>query len=324
MRESTMTHELGFVMEPLDDITPRKDSTLAMMLVAQQRGWTVFEIRPTDLVWREGRVEARMRQVSVYDDDTDWFTVVAEREAPLASLDAVLMRCDPPFDLDYLYTTHLLELAEAAGVAIINRPRALRDANEKLFTAWFPQCCPPTLVAARDDRLRRFLDSHGDIIIKPLDAMGGSGIFRLRREDPNVGSALEVVTQGFRRQIMAQAFVPAIEDGDKRVLLVDGEPVPYALARLARPGETRANLATGGTYRAQPLSEADAWICQQVAPTLTRYGLRFVGLDIIGDRLTEINVTSPTCIREIERGAGVNAAEWLIEAVERSLAPDSR
>lgn len=313
-----MTQRLGFVMDPLAGITPRKDSTLAMMLAAQDRGWSLFEIQPGSLALEAGRVSAAMRQVTVVDDDHDWFTADEELEAPLDWVDAVLMRCDPPFDMDYLYTTHLLEQAEAVGVPVINRPRALRDANEKLFTGWFPQCCPPTLVSARNDRLRRFLDEHGDIIIKPLDAMGGSGIFRLRPDDPNVGSALEAVTQRFQRQIMAQAFVPAIEEGDKRVLLVDGEPVPYALARLPRPGETRANLATGGSYRAQPLSEADHWICQQVAPRLVDYGLRFVGLDIIGDRLTEINVTSPTCIREIDRGAGVNAAEWLIERIERS------
>jgi len=312
-----MTRRLGFVMDPLAGITPRKDSTLAMMLEAQRRDWSIFEIHPATLALEGGRVSATLREVAVYDDDADWFTVRDQGEGSLDWLDAVLMRCDPPFDMDYLYTTHLLEQAEAAGVPVINRPRSLRDANEKLFTAWFPQCCPPTLVSASNGRLRRFLDEHGDIIIKPLDAMGGSGIFRLRPDDPNVGSALEAVTQRFQRQIMAQAFVPAIQEGDKRVLLVDGEPVPWALARLPRPGETRANLATGGSYRTQPLSETDQWICQQVAPTLVEYGLHFVGLDIIGDRLTEINVTSPTCIREIERGAGVNAAERLMDRIER-------
>lgn len=316
-----MSHRIGFVMDPLAAITPRKDSTLAMMLAAERRGWSVHEIHPNSLALEGARVSAVMRHVTVYDDDAHWYDVRDEFEAPLDWLDAVLMRCDPPFDMDYLYTTHLLEQAAAAGVPVINHPRALRDANEKLFTAWFPQCCPPTLVSSRHDRLRRFLDEHGDIIIKPLDAMGGSGIFRLRPDDPNVGSALEVVTHGFQRQIMAQAFVPAIEAGDKRVLLVDGEPLPHVLARLPRAGETRANLATGGSYRTQALSATDRWICEQVAPTLVAYGLRFVGLDIIGDRLTEINVTSPTCIREIERGADVSAAERLMDAIEYAGTP---
>ncbi len=311
-----MAHQtpcLGFVMDPIGQMTPRKDSTLAMMLAAQARGWRIFEIPPQSLALSGGRVEATLRELRVFDDERDWFEVIAESEGGLATLSAVLMRCDPPFDIDYLYTTYLLEQAEASGVPVVNRPRALRDANEKLFTAWFPDCCPETLVTAQQQRLRRFIEDQGDAIVKPLDAMGGTGVFRLRREDPNIGTALETLTQRYRRAVMAQAYLPAISSGDKRVLLIDGEAVPYALARLPKSGETRANLATGGSYRAQPLSAADRRIADRVAPTLVEYGLRFVGLDIIGEYLTEVNVTSPTCIREIERGAGVDAAQTLMD-----------
>lgn len=314
-----MSRQLGFVMDPLEFITPKKDSTLAIMLAAQARGWQPLEIRVPDLALADGRVSARMRQVRVHDDEHHWHDVEAEFDAPLADLDAVLMRKDPPFDMEYVYATYLLEQAEAAGVPVINRPQALRDANEKLFTAWFPQCCPPTLVTARQDLLRAFVAEQGDTIVKPLDGMGGSGIFRLYAQDHNINSVLETLTARYHRPIMAQRYLPEIVDGDKRVLLVDGEPLEYALARLPSAGETRANLAAGGGYRTQPLSDADRWIAEQVAPALRERGLTFVGLDVIGDRLTEINVTSPTCIREIARETGVNAADRLLDAIERRL-----
>ena len=310
-----MSRRMGFVMDPLAAITPQKDSTLAMMLAAQARGWELFEIRPSDMTLRDGVAAARMRAVTVHDDDHHWHDVTEVVDAPLTSLDTVMMRRDPPFDMDYVYATHLLEQAEAAGVPVINRPRALRDANEKLFTAWFPQCCPPTLVAARHDALRAFISEQGETIVKPLDGMGGTGVFRVHESDPNVNSVLEMLTGRYQHPIMAQRYLPAIAEGDKRILLVAGEPLEYCLARLATAGETRANLAAGGGYRAQPLSDTDRWICEQVAPTLVEYGLTFVGLDVIGDRLTEVNVTSPTCIREIARGAGLDAAERLMDAV---------
>ncbi len=315
-----MTRQIGFVMDPVGGITPRKDSTLAMMLAAQARGWGIQEIHPRDLVLRDGRVHAYMRALAVYDDAWHWHHVTHEGDAPVAQLDALLMRRDPPFDMDYVYATYLLEQAEAAGTPVFNRPRALRDANEKLFTAWFPQCCPPTLVAARRDVLSAFIAEQRDTIVKPLDGMGGSGVFRLGADDANINAALEMLTAGYRRPIMAQAFLPAIREGDKRILLVDGVPLEHCLARLPPAGESRANLAVGGGYRTQPLSDTDRWICQQVAPRLCEHGLVFVGLDVIGDRLTEVNVTSPTCIREIQRGSGLDAAERVMDAIERRWA----
>ncbi|MDZ7748060.1 MAG: glutathione synthase [Halofilum sp. (in: g-proteobacteria)] len=314
-----MSRRLGFVMDPLAGITPYKDSTLAMMLAAQARGWTLYEIHVPDLALVDGRISARMRRVEVHDDDHHWHDVLDVVEGPLTRLDTVLMRKDPPFDMEYVYATYLLEQAEAAGVPVINRPRGLRDANEKLFTAWFPQCCPPTAVSARHEVLRAFIAEQEDTIVKPLDGMGGTGVFRLHARDPNINSVLETLTARYRRPIMAQRYLPAIREGDKRILLVDGEPLEYCLARLAGEGETRANLAAGGAYRAQPLSDADRWICDQVAPALREHGLTFVGLDVIGDRLTEVNVTSPTCIREIARGSGADAAERLLDAIERRL-----
>lgn len=310
-----MGRDIGFVMDPLAGITPRKDSTLAMMLAAQRRGWRIHEIHPADLAMRDSVVSARMRAITVHDDETHWHDVTDVVEAPMTSLDAVMMRKDPPFDMDYIYATYLLEQVEAVGVPVFNRPRALRDANEKLFTAWFPQCCPPTLVTARHEALRAFIAEQGETIVKPLDGMGGTGVFRVNPEDPNINSVLETLTLRYRRAIMAQAWIPAIREGDKRILLIDGEPLDHCLARVAAAGETRANLAAGGGYHTQPLDAADRWICGQVGPTLRERGLTFVGLDVIGERLTEINVTSPTCIREIARGAGLDAAERLMDAV---------
>jgi len=315
-----MKRALGFVMDPLADIKPAKDSTLAMMLAAQRRDWTLYEIHPADLALDANGVSARMREVRVRDDDHDWHDVTAVVDQPMSELDAVLMRKDPPFDMEYIYATYLLEQVEAGGTPVFNRPGALRDANEKLFTVWFPQCCPPTLVTARTDRLRAFIAEHGDCVVKPLDGMGGSGVFRLRADDPNIGTALELLTAHYRRPIMAQTWLPAIRDGDKRILLIDGEPFDYALARLAQAGDHRANLAAGGGSRAQPLSDRDRWICEQVAPTLVEKGLTFVGLDVIGDHLTEINVTSPTCIREITRDTGADAAERLLDVIAARLA----
>jgi glutathione synthase len=314
-----MTRRIGFVMDPLEFITPKKDSTLAMMLSARDLGWELLEIHVADLALERGAVHARMRRVEVHDDDADWFRVRETIDAPLGELDAILMRKDPPFDMDYVYATYLLEQAEQAGLPVINRPRALRDFNEKLATAWFPDLCPPTLVTANRERLRSFIAEHGDSIVKPLDGMGGTGVFRLSASDSNIGSALEMLTGRYRHPIMAQQYLPAITEGDKRILLVDGQPLEYCLARLAGAGETRANLAAGGSYRAQPLSEADRRISERVGPMLLDNGLRFVGLDVIGDRLTEINVTSPTCIREIARDAGVNAAERLMAVIAASL-----
>ncbi|HNK33765.1 MAG TPA: glutathione synthase, partial [Plasticicumulans sp.] len=239
---------------------------------------------------------------------------------PLAELDVLLMRKDPPFDLEYIYTTYLLERAEAEGVRVVNRPQSLRDANEKLFTAWFPQCCPPTLATRDMARLRGFVAEHGDAILKPLDGMGGAGIFRVRAGDANLNVIVETLTERGRRTALAQRFIPEISAGDKRILMIDGEPVPYALARIPAEGETRGNLAAGGRGVGQPLSERDRWICAQVGPELRRRGLVFVGLDVIGDWLTEINVTSPTCARELDAQFGLDIGADLMRALEATAA----
>ncbi|MCF6231377.1 MAG: glutathione synthase, partial [Gammaproteobacteria bacterium] len=262
----------------------------------------------------------RLSPLTVDDNQEAWFTLGDAVEQPLTELDVILMRKDPPFDTEYIYATYLLERAEVEGVLVVNKPQSLRDANEKLYTAWFNQCTPPTLVSRRDDQLRAFLVEQGDIILKPLDGMGGASVFRLRQQDANIGVTIEVLTQHGQRYIMAQRFIPEITSGDKRILMVDGEPIPYALARLPAKGEVRANLAVGGRGVGVELSERDHWICQQVGPALREKGLLFVGLDVIGDYLTEINVTSPTCIRELDNQYGINISGKLMDAIEQRLA----
>ncbi len=311
---------LGVVMDPIDSIKSKKDSSFAMLLAAQARGWSLHYMEPADLWLRDGRSHARHRLLTVRDDPADWFSLGEAEETPLAELDVVLMRQDPPFDTEYLYTTHLLSLVEAEGCLVVNRPQALREANEKLATAWFPQCCAPSLVSRDQGRLRGFLAEQGDIILKPLDAMGGASIFRVRAGDPNTNVILETLTDHSRRLAMAQRFIPEIRDGDKRILLVDGEPVPYALARVPAEGENRGNLAVGGRGVGVELSERDRWICAQVAPRLREMGLLFVGLDVIGDYLTEVNVTSPTCIRELDALYGLDIAGDLMDVIAARLA----
>ncbi len=314
-----MTIRLGVVMDPIGSIRIAKDSTFAMLLAAQARGWELHYLEQPDLYLADNRAHGRLRPLSVRDDPADWYRLGEPAERPLAELDVILMRKDPPFDMDYIYSTYLLELAEAEGVLVVNRPQSLRDANEKLYTAWFPQCTPPTVVSARQAILRAFLAEHGDVILKPLDSMGGASIFRVRQDDPNLAVILETLTDHGRRLIMAQRFIPEIRRGDKRILLVDGEPVPYALARIPAPGETRGNLAAGGRGEGVPLSDRDRWICEQVAPTLREKGLLFVGLDVIGDWLTEINVTSPTCIRELDALYDLDIAGQLMDAIAARL-----
>ncbi len=311
-----MSIRLGVVMDPIASIKTYKDSTFAMLLAAQARGWELYYMEQQDLFLRDGISYGRMRPLSVTDDRDDWFTWRDNvKELPLHELNAILMRKDPPLDLEYLYSTYLLEQAEARGTLIVNRCASLRDANEKLFTAWFPQCCAPTLVSRDASRFRAFLDQQQDIILKPLDAMGGASIFRVRHDDPNTSVILETLTDHGRRMAMAQRFIPEISAGDKRILLVDGEPVPYALARIPAQGETRGNLAAGGRGEGVALTERDYWICEQVAPVLKEKGLLFVGLDVIGDYLTEINVTSPTCIRELDQQYGLDIGGQLMDAI---------
>ena len=316
-----MTLKLGVVMDPIGSIKIKKDSTFAMLLEAQARGWELHYLEQRDLYLVDGVTRARPRPLTVREDPAGWFTLGEAVDLPLHDLDAVLMRKDPPFDMEYIYTTYLLERAEAEGLLVVNRPQSLRDANEKLFTAWFPQCCPPTLVTRNADQLRTFLAEQQDVILKPLGGMGGSSIFRLRTGDPNVGVVIETLTTHGTLYTMAQRFIPEISAGDKRILLVDGDPVPYALARIPAPGETRGNLAAGGTGVGVPLTDRDRWICDQVAPALRERGLLFVGIDVIGDFLTEINVTSPTCIRELDAQFGLNIAGTLFDRIEERLNP---
>ncbi len=312
--------KLGVVMDPIGSIKAYKDSTLAMLLAAQARGWPIRYMEQGDLYLRDGKAFARSRALRVFDDAKHWFEWGEETTGALAELDVILMRKDPPFDMEYIYSTYLLERAEEEGVLVVNKPHSLRDCNEKLFTAWFPQCTPPTLVTRAAGRIREFLAEHGDIVLKPLGGMGGESVFRLRRGEPNVNVTIETLTAHESRYAMAQRFLPEIAQGDKRILLVDGEPIPYALARVPAEGESRGNLAAGGTGTGVPLSERDRWICAQVGPTLRDKGLLFVGLDVIGDYLTEINVTSPTCIRELDRQYGLHIADKLMDAIANRLA----
>lgn len=313
--------KLGIVMDPISSINIKKDSSFAMLLEAQRRGWELHYMEMGDLYLRGGDGRARTRLLSVKQDKESWFSFGAEQDLPLHDLDVILMRKDPPFDTEFIYATYILERAEDKGTLVVNKPQSLRDCNEKLFTAWFSELTPDTLVSRSKEHIRKFHQEHGDIILKPLDGMGGTSIFRVKQDDPNLSVIIETLTELGSRFCMAQNFLPAIKEGDKRVLVVDGEPVPYCLARIPAQGETRGNLAAGGRGEARPLSESDWKIARAVAPVLKQKGLIFVGLDIIGDRLTEINVTSPTCIREIEATfPDVSITGMLMDAIEVRLA----
>ncbi len=311
---------VGVVMDPIASINPKKDTTLAMLLGAARRGWQIHYMEMGDIVLRDGKPYATTRPLTVRDSLDDWYTFTGERERRgLNELDVILMRKDPPFDTEYIFATYILELAQAAGCLVVNDPRALRDANEKLFTAWFADVCPSTLVTRDATEIRKFLDEFGDIIVKPLDGMGGASIFRVVRGDVNASVIYETLTTHGARYCMVQKYIPEIVDGDKRILMIDGEPVPYALARIPSAGELRGNLAAGGTGRGQPLSDRDREICARVGPELKRRGLIFVGLDVIGDYLTEINVTSPTCMRELEAQFEIPIADQLMECLADRL-----
>ncbi len=314
-----MSVHLAVVMDPISTINPKKDSSLAMLLAAARRGWSLHYAEAGDLHLRDGRCMARLRPLEVRADPHDWFTLGEGTTLPLAQMDVVLMRKDPPFDMEFVYATYLLERAELEGTLVVNRPASLRDCNEKLFTAWFPQCCPPTLVTRSHAELRAFIAEHGDIVVKPLDGMGGASVFRVVRGDPNTSVILETLTRHQSRFAMAQRFVPEISAGDKRVLMIDGEPVPYMLARVPAAGEARGNLAAGATGEGRELGERERWIATQVGPALRERGLLFVGLDVIGDYLTEINVTSPTCIRELDTQFSVDIAGQLMAAIAERL-----
>ena len=311
--------QLGIVMDPISAINIKKDSSFAMLLAAQAKGWPLYYIEQSDLFLSQGVARATVRPLTVIENNKQWYELGETKTVALSELDVVLMRKDPPFNMEYIYSTYLLEQAQSAGVLIVNNPQSLRDANEKLFTAWFPECCPDTLVTRQDSLIRDFYKTHGDIILKPLDGMGGASIFRIKEQDPNLSVIIETLTERGQKSIMVQRYIPDIVEGDKRILMIDGEPVPYALARIPADGETRGNLEAGGRAEGRPLTERDRWICQQVGPKLREKGLIFVGLDVIGDYLTEINVTSPTCIRELDQQFGLNIAGDLMDSIQQHL-----
>jgi glutathione synthase len=313
-----MALSLLVVVDPFDRLKAYKDTSVAMMREAVRRGHAVSACTPAELAGTRESVIAHAHRLRLTDDDAAWYVDLGAEDRDLSSFDAVLMRKDPPFDIEFLNATLLLSRAAGLGAHVINDPQALRDHNEKLSVLEFPQFTVPTLVTRAPDRLRAFWADHEDIIVKPLDGMGGTGVFRLQPGDPNAGSILETVTAHGERTAMAQRFIPAISDGDKRVLVIDGEPVPYSLARVPKPGETRGNLAVGGIGRARPLSERDRDIARAVGQALLPRGLRLLGLDVIGDHLTEINVTSPTCFVEITEQTGCNVAGLFVDALEKA------
>jgi len=314
-----MTIKLGMVMDSIDHINIKKDTSFAMLLEAQSRNWELHYMELNDLYLSNGQPFARTRTLKVQRDENSWYQFIDEQDIALKELDTIIMRKDPPFDQEYIYATYLLEQAERQGTYVVNKPQSLRDANEKLFTSWFPQCCADTLVAREPKRFKQFLQQHKEIILKPLDGMGGTSIFHVRENDPNLSVILEIMTEYASRYIMAQRYIPDIKDGDKRILLVNGEPVPYALARIPSKGETRGNLAAGGRAEGRELTERDLWIANQVGPTLKKKGLVFVGIDVIGDFLTEINVTSPTCVQELDKQFGLNISGQLMDHIENTL-----
>jgi len=311
--------DIVVVMDPIGSIKIAKDSTFAMLLEGQRRGHRLWYVRPGGLRVADGQAQATVAPLTVKDDPTGWYTLGDWTRWVFGPGQVVLMRTDPPVDASYLHDTQILGLAQRAGALVVNDPQGLRDMNEKLTALEFPQCCPPTLVSRDAPAIKAFIVEHGDAVLKTLDGMGGRSIFRARAGDPNINVILETLTEGGRHLAMAQRYIPEISEGDKRILLIDGVPVDYCLARIPQGDEFRGNLAAGGKGRAQPLSERDRWIAAQVGPELKRRGMVFVGLDVIGDYLTEVNVTSPTCIREIDAQFGTNIAGLLFDAIEAKL-----
>lgn len=314
-----MTRTLGVVMDPIEKINRKKDTTLVLLLAAQQQGWQLMYMEQSWLAIENGEATASMAPLEVYDDPESWFKLDERRQEPLASLDAIIMRKDPPFDSEYIYTTYILEAAERLGTLVVNKPQSLRDCNEKVFATLFPECSPPLLVSRDPKQLKAFRQLHDDVVYKPLDGMGGTAVFRVRPDDPNLSVIIEMLTQHGQQTIMAQKFIPDISNGDKRILMVDGEPIPYCLARIPAKGELRGNLAAGGSGVVRPLSDRDRWIAAQIGPVLKDKGILFAGLDVIGDYLTEINITSPTCAREINREQDTDIGGKLMDAIAKRL-----
>jgi glutathione synthase len=311
--------KIAFIVDPLDEFKTYKDSTYAMMREAAARSHELYVMQQEDMMWRDSVVIARAQLLTLSNQSDPWYRVNDSEEIALKDFDAILMRKDPPFDMEYLYSTYLLELAQEQGARVFNDARAIRDCNEKLTIARFPQFTAPTLVTRDAALIHGFIESHGDAILKPLDGMGGTSIFRVNPKDPNINVIVETITHYGRRTVMAQRYIPAIRDGDKRILVIAGRPVPYALARIPKPGETRGNLAAGGTGVARELTARDREIAQTLGPLLHAQGLLLVGLDVIGDYLTEVNVTSPTCFQEITEQTGFNVAGMMLDALEHAI-----
>jgi len=310
-----MSLKVGIVMDPIDQIAYKKDTSLALMYAAQQRGCELYYMEQQDLSIQNGAAYGRMAPIKVDMNPDNWFEMGEFSDQPLSNLNIILMRKDPPFDSEFVYSTYILERAEQEGVLIANKPQSLRDCNEKVFATAFADLMTPTVVTRRADLLKAFHAEHGDVIFKPLDGMGGSSIFCLKQDDPNVSVIIETLTDHGQQQIMAQRYIPEIKQGDKRILMIDGEPVPYCLARIPAEGETRGNIAAGGSGVTMELSAKEREIALKIGPTLKEKGLYFVGLDVIGDYVTEINVTSPTCVREISRDSGIDVAGQLIDCL---------
>lgn len=308
--------KLGVVMDPIQNIIPGHDSTLALLWEAEARGWSLFYFEAKDLFLREGKAYGDARPLKVFRDLKNWFAFEASQRVELSELDFILVRNDPPFDQRYLYLTQMLEVAEQAGVLVVNKPQGLRDVNEKLAITSFPACCAPTLVSSRKELLKAFWEEEKDIVCKPLDVMGGQAVFRIMANDSNANVIFETLTERETRPVMAQRYIPEIKKGDKRIMLINGEPIPHVLARIPQSGDWRGNVIAGAKPVVQPLTERDSWICQQLAPFLRAKGLYFAGIDIIGDYLTEINVTSPSCIRELDALAKINVSAQLFDFLE--------
>jgi len=316
---SRSRRQLGVVMDPIAGINPKKDSTLAMLLAAEARGFTLVYFEQRDLAVRDGKPFGRGRRLTVSRSLDAWFETGEPVDRPLEALDVLLMRKDPPFDMEYVYTTYILQLAEELGLLVVNSPSSLREINEKVYTAWFPQCTPPSLITRSASELREFMSVHGKVVFKPLDGMGGRSIFVVGSGDVNTNVVIETLTDYGRRYTLCQRFIPEIADGDKRILLIDGKPIDHALARIPAPGESRGNLVMGAAGVGRELTERDRWIAAEVGPKLAARGVLFAGLDVIGDYLTEINVTSPTGIRELDAAFGLDIAGALIASIEARL-----
>jgi glutathione synthase len=311
--------QMGVIMDPLDTIHPEKDTTLALLAEADRRGFALYYMELNALFLQYGIAWGNCRALQLHFDKNPWYSLEAPVSRPLDQFDILLMRKDPPVNLQYLYSTYILEHAESNGVLIVNKPQSLRDANEKLFATWFPQCMPPTLVSSSKPLLKDFVETHECVVFKPLDSMGGHNIFKCQWGDPNLTMIIDFLTQKESLYVMAQRFVPEITEGDKRILLIDGKPIPYALARIPAANEFRGNLAAGGRGEGRELTERDWWICSQIGPLLREKGLTFVGIDVIGEYLTEINVTSPTCVKELEKEFEIDIAGKIVDCIMEKL-----